>query len=354
MSFRVKSKSRQDEDLNSRYLRTYAAAFIPNVDYRSRLDWQIGKGGFGTVYAGVFSPRNGSDSGKSTGSGNSRDLQKGESLDRPLSEQVAIKLERSDHERPCLANEARALKALQGAEGIPKFHVFAHTKITVKCRPGAQLKPIGVSPPAGAGSGGAGVHGKRSPPVYKRSPLSTPVHSDFETPIRNEWSYGYGELQRQQQLSPLSHSYQPAQATPYHYGPRLIPSRPSSPSVSALVIETEYDALVMERLGEDIGTIFRRHLLKYIKPSAVPTLSGNGTSASFDSTQRRSSACCGATKSGNDIAASEGGKERVGWDGETIAWLGCHALKRLEWMHLQGFVHRDIVSRLGHFAVSRR
>lgn len=231
-----------------------------------------------------------------------------------------------------------------------KFHVFAHTKITVKCRPGAQRTPIDAMPLPGAGSGGgAGVHGRRSPTAYKRSPLSTPVQSAFETPMGSEWSYGYGELQRQQQLPPLAHFYQPEQATPHHYpqphtANLLSPSRPSTPSVSAVVVETTYNALVMERLGEDVGTIFRRHLLKHVKPSAVPTLSKDGTASSFKSARRRPSAC-------DTAAAGVRGKERVGWDEETIAWLGCHALKRLEWVHSQGLVHRDIVSPDRGFAV---
>jgi hypothetical protein len=84
-----------------------------------------------------------------------------------------------------------------------------------------------------------------------------------------------------------------------------------------------HNALVMERLGEDLGTLFRRHLLKQLRPSAVQ---GAGL------------------KRAHSYAPQKSDGRPAGWDEETIAWLGCHALKRLEWVHSKGLVHRDIVS----------
>lgn len=86
-----------------------------------------------------------------------------------------------------------------------------------------------------------------------------------------------------------------------------------------------HHALVMERLGEDLGTLFRRHLTKKIKPTGVQ---GN--------LRRRHS-----------VAAMPPVAESVGWDDDTIAWVGCHALKRLEHIHGKGLVHRDIVGDQG-------
>jgi hypothetical protein len=34
-----------------------------------------------------------------------------------------------------------------------------------------------------------------------------------------------------------------------------------------------------------------------------------------------------------------------GWDSRTIVWIGCQILRRLEYVHGKGIVHRDVVSR---------
>lgn len=64
----------------------------PLIALVTSLDWQLGKGGFGTVYAGVYQVYNGSDSGNSTYSNNSKEDK--DALQDPLKLKVAIKLER--------------------------------------------------------------------------------------------------------------------------------------------------------------------------------------------------------------------------------------------------------------------
>lgn len=95
-----------------------------------------------------------------------------------------------------------------------------------------------------------------------------------------------------------------------------------------LMVSQAYErhhALVMERLGEDLGNLFRRHLIKKIRPIGVQ---GN--------LRRRHS-----------VEALRPAGESVGWDDDTIAWVGCQALKRLEHIHGKGLVHRDIVGDQG-------
>lgn len=103
------------------------------------------------------------------------------------------------------------------------------------------------------------------------------------------------------------------QQAPYHHDLHTASER----------LVERHNALVMERLGEDLGTLFRRHLLKQLRPSAVQ---GPGL------------------KRAQSYAPKKSDGQPAGWDEETIAWLGCHALKRLEWVHSKGLVHRDIVS----------
>lgn len=143
------------------------------------------------------------------------------------------------------------------------------------------------------------------PRPYKRSPLSTPLHFNFDLqrPASPYLEVSYDFMGRQQQ-----------QQQPYlHEAKHLAMDK----------VFERHNALVMERLGEDLGALFRRHMLKQIKPSAI---------------QRPSS------KRRHSIAAAPRMTDTaVGWDDETIAWIGNHALKRLEHMHRKGLVHRDIV-----------
>ena len=173
-----------------------------------------------------------------------------------------------------------------------QFYLFSSTTIPVKQR---CFIPVQSSPNA---------HIAFAQRAYKRSPLSTPLHSSFDLQGRVSPFSGLSQefLHRQlQQPQPYLHETLQANATQ--------------------TLERHH-ALVMERLGEDLGTLFRRHLLKKVKPAAYqgPSL------------KRRHS-----------VAALRPAAESVGWEVDTIAWLGCHALKRLEHMHGKGLVHRDIV-----------
>lgn len=173
-----------------------------------------------------------------------------------------------------------------------QFYLFSHTKLPIKQQATGTTNPNPISP---------GAHLQHVP--YKRSPLSTPLHSRFD-PLRPATPYGdatYSMMVRQHQ-------------TPYHDALHMASDR----------LVERYNALVIERLGEDLGTLFRRHLLKQLRPSAVH---GSGL------------------KRSHSVSLRKGDSQPAGWDEETIVWLGCHALKRLEWVHSKGLVHRDIVSR---------
>lgn len=143
---------------------------------------------------------------------------------------------------------------------------------------------------------------------YKRSPLSTPLHSNFDLQVP---ASPYLEVSQD-----FAHRQQQPQQPYLHEALHLAMDK---------TLE-RHNALVMERLGEDLGTLFRRHLLKQMKPSLVQS----------NSLRRRHSVASAPRTPG----------ESVGWDNETIAWLGCHALKRLEHIHGKGLVHRDIVSKV--------
>jgi serine/threonine protein kinase len=145
------------------------------------------------------------------------------------------------------------------------------------------------------------------PRPYKRSPLSTPLHSNFDL---QRPSSPYLEVSQD-----FAHRQQQQQQPYLHEALHLAMDK----------VSERHNALVMERLGEDLGTLFRRHMLKQIKPTPVQGLSTSG---------RRHSVA----------VAPRMIDKALGWDDETIAWIGNHALKRLEHMHRKGLVHRDIVS----------
>lgn len=100
-----------------------------------------------------------------------------------------------------------------------------------------------------------------------------------------------------------------------------------------------YCALVMERLGKNIGSMFRKFLLtcqsnNQKQPGCPPKPSGYLTPPHYLALSPIQARFPPAKTT-----------SPCGWDLATVVWIGFHLICRLEHMHGQGFVHRDIVSR---------
>lgn len=126
----------------------------------------------------------------------------------------------------------------------------------------------------------------------------------------------------------------------------LISSTPSRHDLDLTAVNTSLPkepclALVMERLGPDIGSTFRGHL-KANKKLEIKV------EADTSDCRRKRPAEPMKREPGSPRPSFERSKSltstRLGWDVDTIAWVGCHLLQRMEHMHKCGYVHRDIVS----------
>jgi hypothetical protein len=115
--------------------------------------------------------------------------------------------------------------------------------------------------------------------------------------------------------------------------------------IESPVLKEPYYALVMQRLGRDIGSMFRRHVSQLklsgvadkahviLEPAVQPTcLKRQVSTRARPGLERR--------RSGAVTAA-----DSHGWDVNTVVWIGSHLLKALENVHDKGYIHRDIVSR---------
>jgi hypothetical protein len=115
--------------------------------------------------------------------------------------------------------------------------------------------------------------------------------------------------------------------------------------LDALVIKEPYYALVMQRLGRDIGSMFRRHVSQLKLSSAAnkahDVLEPSGHPACLKR-QVSTRARPGLERRGSSRLD---GAIRYGWDVNTVVWIGSHLLKALENIHNKGYIHRDIVSR---------
>jgi len=111
------------------------------------------------------------------------------------------------------------------------------------------------------------------------------------------------------------------------------------------VIKEPYYALVMQRLGRDIGSMFRKHISQLKLNSAAgkahDVLEPSGHPACLKR-QVSTRARPGHKRRGS---SKSDGATRYGWDVNTVVWIGSHLLKALEDIHDKGYIHRDIVSR---------
>jgi hypothetical protein len=109
--------------------------------------------------------------------------------------------------------------------------------------------------------------------------------------------------------------------------------------VNSPIPKEPYNALVMQRLGRDIGSMFQKHIsqAKLNDTASQPSQSPVHPS----SLKRQGSSRARPTLHG---CASSHDLGRHGWDIDTVVWIGSHLLKALEIMHNRGYIHRDVVS----------
>jgi hypothetical protein len=109
-----------------------------------------------------------------------------------------------------------------------------------------------------------------------------------------------------------------------------------------------YHALVMQRLGQDLGSMFRRHILQNASNTRLPTTTPQ-LEHQYPHHHRPSTPAPAHNHRPNPNARPPMRRfepvlvSQAGWDVDTVSWIGFNLLRSLEHMHQKGFVHRDIV-----------